>query len=97
MTISLVKWMDKVEVIEKNKRKVINKMNNIFAIIEIGSNNTKTHVYKDENVIYENTTTIELKKNYKIENKISEADLNKLYKIIEKCFGIHKKHKYLWM
>ena len=23
-------------------------MNNMFAIIEIGSNNTKTHIYKDE-------------------------------------------------
>ena len=58
-------------------------MSNIFAIIEIGSNNTKTHIYKDEDVIYENTTTIEFKKNYKSENKVSEEDLNKLYKVIE--------------
>ena len=47
-------------------------MNNMFAIIEIGSNNTKTHIYKEEDVIYENTTTIEFKKNYKNENKINE-------------------------
>lgn len=58
-------------------------MSNMFAIIEIGSNNTKTHIYKDEDVIYENTTTIEFKKNYKNENKVNEEDLNKLYKVIE--------------
>ena len=27
-----------------------------FGIIEIGSNNTKTHVYEDNKVIYENNT-----------------------------------------
>ncbi len=58
-------------------------MSNMFAIIEIGSNNTKTHIYKNEDVIYENTTTIEFKKNYKNENKVNEEDLNKLYKVIE--------------
>ena len=52
-------------------------MNNIFSIIEIGSNNTKTHIYKDEDIIYENTTTIEFKKNYKNENKINENDLDR--------------------
>ena len=40
-----------------------------FAIIEIGSNNTKTHVYENNKNIYENNMTIEFKKNYKIENK----------------------------
>lgn len=65
-------------------------MDNIFAIIEIGSNNTKTHVYKDEDVIYENTTTIEFKKNYKNENKINEEDLNKLYKVIDNVFSYTK-------
>ena len=65
-------------------------MNNMFAIIEIGSNNTKTHIYKDENVIYENTTTIEFKKNYKNENKINEEDLNKLYKVIENVLNYTK-------
>lgn len=58
-------------------------MDNMFAIIEIGSNNTKTHIYKDEEVIYENTTTIEFKKNYKIKNEVDENDLNKLYKVID--------------
>lgn len=33
-----------------------------FAIIEIGSNNTKTHIYENDNLIYENNTTIEFKK-----------------------------------
>ncbi|CDE90173.1 unknown [Clostridium sp. CAG:389] len=45
-------------------------MSNIFAIIEIGSNNTKTHIYKDEDLIYENNITIEFKKNYKEQNKL---------------------------
>ena len=57
----------------------------VFAIIEIGSNNTKTHIYEGEKVIYENNTTIEFKKNYQIENKISESDLNKLFIIIQKA------------
>ena len=59
------------------------RISNIFAIIEIGSNNTKTYIYKDEEVIYDNTTTIEFKKNYKRENKVNEEDLNKLYEVIE--------------
>lgn len=61
-----------------------------FAIIEIGSNNTKTHVYENNKVIYENNTTIEFKKNYKIENKIILADLEKLYEVIEKTLGYTK-------
>lgn len=54
-----------------------------ISIIEIGSNNTKTHVYEGDNLIYENNTTIEFKKNYKIQNKIQESDLEKLYEVIE--------------
>ncbi len=57
----------------------------VFAIIEIGSNNTKTHIYEDGKVIYENNTTIEFKKNYQIESKINESDLNKLFIIIQKA------------
>ena len=57
-------------------------MNNMYAIVEIGSNNTKTHIYKNEELIYENTDTIEFKKNYKIENRINENDLNRLYEVI---------------
>ncbi len=55
-----------------------------FAIVEIGSNNTKTHIYEGEKVIYENNTTIEFKKNYQIENKISDDDLNNLFAVIKK-------------
>ncbi len=54
-----------------------------LAIIEIGSNNTKTHVYDDEKIIFENNTTIEFKKNYQKENKIDNNDLKKLFEIIE--------------
>lgn len=54
-----------------------------ISIIEIGSNNTKTHVYEGDSLAYENNTTIEFKKNYKMQNKIQESDLEKLYEVIE--------------
>ncbi len=57
--------------------------NNKFAIIEIGSNNTKTHVYENEKIVYESNTTIEFKKNYQKENKIDETDLNKLFDLVK--------------
>lgn len=60
-------------------------MKNTFAIIEIGSNNTKTHVYEEGKVIYENNTTIEFKKNYQQENKIMESDFNLLIDVIKKA------------
>jgi len=59
-------------------------MKNKFAIIEIGSNNTKTHVYEDEKVIYENNRTIEFKANYKKNHLILPSDLEELYQVIEK-------------
>jgi len=59
-----------------------------YGIIEIGSNNTKTHIYENNKVIYENNTTIEFKKNYK--EKIANSDLNKLYEIIEKALKYTK-------
>lgn len=59
----------------------------VIAIIEIGSNNTKTHVYEGEKSIYENTATIEFKKNYKINQKISDDDLERLCVQIEKAFS----------
>ena len=65
-------------------------MNEMFAIIEIGSNNTKTHIYKNEQLIYEKTDTIEFKKNYKNENKITENDLNKLYEVIKNVLNYTK-------
>lgn len=59
-----------------------------YGIIEIGSNNTKTHIYENNKIIYENNTTIEFKKNYK--TKIATSDLDKLYKIIEKAMQYTK-------
>lgn len=61
---------------------------NTFAIIEIGSNNTKTHIYENEKNIYDTTTTIEFKKNYSTNKKIDEQDINKL------CIEIEKASKY---
>lgn len=58
-------------------------MNNMFSIIEIGSNNIKIHIYKEEKLIYEKTITIEFKKNYQIKKQINEEDLNKLYEVIK--------------
>ena len=58
-------------------------MNSMFSIIEIGSNNTKIHIYKEEKLIYEKTITIEFKKNYQIKKQINEEDLNKLYEVIK--------------
>lgn len=54
-----------------------------FAIIEIGSNNTKTHIYEGNKLVYENNTTIEFKKHYKLNNKIYADDLNALYNVID--------------
>lgn len=59
-------------------------MKNTLAIIEIGSNNTKTHIYENDKAIYDNTTTIEFKKNYAKKEKIAKEDLDKLYKLITK-------------
>ncbi|MDD3453174.1 MAG: hypothetical protein PHN42_02725 [Bacilli bacterium] len=62
--------------------------NNTFAIIEIGSSNTKTHIFENETVIYENNQTIEFKKNYSILQKINEEDIEKL------CLEIKEAKKY---
>ena len=55
-----------------------------YAIIEIGSNNTKTHIYEGNYLILENNTTIEFKKHYQQNKQISSEDLEKLYAVIEK-------------
>jgi len=56
------------------------------AIIEIGSNNTKTHIYDKKKLIYDVNTTIEFKKNYK--DKVLDSDLQKLcdvyYEVLKK-------------
>lgn len=61
-------------------------MEKIFAILEVGSTNTKTHIYAGEKLIYENTTTIKFKKHYNEENKIKEEDLNCLISLIKKAY-----------
>lgn len=57
----------------------------MFGIIEIGSNNTKTHIYENDELVYENNKTIEFKKNYIDSGKILEEDLQKLYEVLEKA------------
>ncbi len=61
-----------------------------FAIIEIGSYNTKTHVYENGKIIYDDNTTIKFKSNYKENHKIIEEDLNILYQVIEKALTYTK-------
>lgn len=61
-------------------------MEKTFAILEVGSTNTKTHIYAGEKLIYENTTTIKFKKHYNEENKIKEEDLNCLISLIKKAY-----------
>lgn len=58
--------------------------NNTFAIIEIGSSNTKFKIFENDKILFEESTTIEFKKNYKLNKKIITNDLEKLYTIIEK-------------
>lgn len=60
-------------------------MNEKYGIIEIGSNNTKTHIYENNKVIYDKTTTIEFKKNYKNNSSVSDSDLELLYGEISKA------------
>lgn len=36
--------------------------NNTFAIIEIGSSNTKVKIFENEKILFEESTTIEFKK-----------------------------------
>ena len=60
-------------------------MNKDFAIIEIGSTNTNTHIYSENTLLYESNKTIEFKKHYKIEGKLLDSDLKDLYKVIDKA------------
>lgn len=61
-----------------------------LAIIEIGSNNTKTHIYEEDSLIYENNTTIEFKKNYLDKNEIDAKDMDILFNLIRKTFQYTK-------
>lgn len=65
-------------------------MDKRFAIIEIGSNNTKTHIYEDDKIVFDNNVTIEFKKNYAIDKRIKKEDLEKLFSIIDKAFTYTK-------
>ena len=56
-----------------------------FAIIEIGSYNTKTHIYENGKVIYDNNATLKLKSNYKENGKVSDSDIEGLIVIIKKA------------
>ncbi len=55
-----------------------------FAIIEIGSNNTKTHVYDDGQLIFDDVVTIEFKKHYIQNKEISKNDIDMLINAIAK-------------
>lgn len=52
-------------------------------IIEVGSNNTKIDLYNGKEVKHLKTEVIELKKNYKKENKLDEKDINTLINIVK--------------
>lgn len=60
-------------------------MNKSFAIIEVGSTNTKTHIYENNKLIYEDTTTIKFKAHYSQTNKIDDNDINLLINVIKKA------------
>ena len=62
----------------------------MLGIIEIGSNNTKTHIYDGDIIKFESSDTIEFKKNYNDDNKIKEADLEKLFMVIDKAMDFTK-------
>ena len=54
-----------------------------LAVIEIGSNNTKVHIYENKKLVFDSTTTIEFKRNYQLNKQILQQDLEKLYQVIE--------------
>lgn len=55
---------------------------NKFVVIEIGSTNTKSNLYKDGQIENLSLKTIEFKNHYKKENKINEEDKNLLFEFI---------------
>ena len=55
---------------------------NKFVVIEVGSTNTKTYLY--DNKLYDlGIITIEFKNNYKLNKRLMESDLEKLYDHVE--------------
>ncbi len=65
-----------------------------LAIIEIGSNNTKVHIYENKKLVFDSTTTIEFKRNYQLNKQILQQDLEKLYQVIEETL---KKTKNIYI
>ena len=51
---------------------------NKLCIIEIGSNNTKIHVYEEDKLIFEKNKTIEFKRNFLKGNKLNKEDIKEL-------------------
>ncbi len=58
-------------------------------IIEVGSTNTKIDLYNGKEIEHLATETIELKKNYKKENKLLEDDVKKLIDLVLKYKQIY--------
>lgn len=54
-----------------------------FAVIEVGSTNTKGYIYNNGEVDIKPLVTIEFKNHYKISNSILEEDKEKLYNYIK--------------
>lgn len=53
-------------------------------IIEVGSTNTKLDLYNGTEVIHIGTETIEFKKNFKKENRLSDEDVKTLIRLVKK-------------
>lgn len=58
-------------------------MNNMYAIVEIGSNNTKTHIYKNEELmkVITNLISHKIDAKYIIPTKINMEDGLKMKKM----------------
>lgn len=53
-----------------------------FAIIEVGSNNTKAYKYKNDSLINLGSRYIAFKSNYKKVGHLLESDIEELYDFI---------------
>lgn len=51
-------------------------------VVEVGSTCTKVDKYDGENITHINTVTIQFKKNYKENNRLKEADVEELIKLV---------------
>jgi hypothetical protein len=66
-------------------------MINNFAVVEIGSTNTKGYIYKDNKINELGFKNIEFKKNYKKNNEIVQEDIESLYEYINKIKEIESR------